>query len=169
MSLSMYQASVPPLIRTLTNLRGVLIKGLAFVEHWNIDEAVLIHARLYPNMFSMARQVQIATDNAKGCASRLAGLEPPGYEDNETTFIELIARIDKTIDYLQTISPEQIDGSEDRPITLKLRHNTYHFKGMPYLIDYVLPTVYFHVVTAYAILRHNGVEVGKQDYLGAID
>ena len=169
MSISMYHASVPPLIRTLTNLRGVLGKGLAFVEHWNIDEAVLIHARLYPNMFSLTRQVQIATDNAKGCVSRLAGLQPPSYEDKETTFIELIARIDRTIDYLKTFSPEQIDGTEDRDITLKLRHDTYEFKGMSYLIDYVLPTVYFHVVTAYAILRHNGVEVGKRDYLGSID
>lgn len=166
MPISMYLASVPPILRALTNLRAVLEKAAAHAEAKKIDPAVLVNARLYPDMLPLSRQVRIATDNAKGAASRLAGLEPPKYEDNESTFPELVARIDKTIALLETFKPEQIDGSEDKTISLPLHDRTLTFKGMPYLLDYVLPNIYFHVTTAYAILRHNGVEIGKQDFLG---
>jgi uncharacterized protein len=166
MTISMYRASIPPIVRSLTNLRAVLEKGAAHAEAKKIDPSVLLAARLYPDMFALSRQVQIATDNAKGVASRLAGLEPPKYEDNESTFAELIARIDKTVAYLETFKPEQIDGSEDATITLPLRSTTLSFLGMPYLVEFVLPNFYFHVTVAYAILRHCGVEIGKQDYLG---
>jgi uncharacterized protein len=166
MSISMYLASVPPLLRALTNLRAILEKAAAHTAARKIDPSVLINARLYPDMFPLSRQVQIATDNAKGVTSRLAGKEPPRFEDNESAFPELIARIDKTIAFLETFKPQQIDGSEDKTITLTMHEKTITFKGMPYLIDHVLPNFYFHVVTAYAILRHNGVEIGKQDYLG---
>jgi hypothetical protein len=168
MSISMYLASVPPIIRTLTNLKAVLEKAAAHVETKKIAPSVLINARLYPDMFPLSRQVQIATDNAKGAVSRLAGLEPPKYEDNESTFAELTARINKTIALLETFKPGQIDGSEDKTITLPTHDKILTFKGQSYLLDFVLPNIYFHVTTAYAILRHNGVEIGKQDFLGKI-
>lgn len=167
MSISMYLVSVPPIIRTLTNLRAILEKAATYAEEKKIDPSVLFNARLYPDMFPLCRQVQIATDNAKGSVSRLAGVEPPKYEDNETTFAELMTRIDKTIALLETFKPDQIDGSEDKTITLKIPSRTLTFKGMPYLLDFVLPTIYFHVTIAYAILRHNGLEVGKMDYIGS--
>jgi hypothetical protein len=162
----MYQACVPPLLRTLGNLAGILEKAAAHAEARKIDPAVLIGGRLYPDMFPLARQVQIATDNAKGCAARLAGLDPPRFDDTETTFPELIARVRKTADFLATFKPEQIDGSEARTITLVMRHGTLTFPGQTYLLTYALPNFYFHATTAYAILRHNGVELGKQDFLG---
>src|SRR5665647_1571333 len=168
MSISMYLASLPPIIRTLTNLRAILEKAAAYADAKKIDPSVLVSARLYPDMLSLSRQVQIATDNAKGAASRLAGVEPPKYEDNESTFPELVARINKTIAFLDTFKPEQIDSSEGKTITLPMHDRTITFKGMPYLLDNVLPNFYFHVVTAYAILRHNGVEIGKKDFLGKI-
>ena len=166
MKISMYQASVPSFVLILNNLSAILEKAAAHAEVKKIDPAVLLNSRLYPDMFPLVRQVQIATDNAKGCSARLAGLEPPKYEDNEATFSELIARIRKTTEYLGTFKPEQIDGSEDRTIILKFRDGSRTFVGMPYLLNYVLPNVYFHVATAYGILRHCGVEIGKQDYLG---
>jgi hypothetical protein len=162
----MYQASVPTFILMLNNLSAILDKAAAHAAVKKIDPAVLINSRLYPDMFPLSRQVQIATDNAKGSVARLAGLEPPKYEDNEATFSELIARIRKTTDYLATFKPEQIDGSEDKTITLKFRDSSRTFVGMPYLLNYVLPNIYFHIATAYGILRHNGVEIGKQDFLG---
>lgn len=166
MTISMYQACVPPLTRVLTNLTGILEKAAAHCEAKKIDPAVLIGSRLYPDMFPFARQVQIATDNAKGSAARLAGMDPPRYEDTETIFPELIARVRKTADFLATFKPEQIDGSEERTITLNMRHGTLTFPGQTYLLNYALPNFYFHTTTAYAILRHNGIEVGKQDFLG---
>jgi hypothetical protein len=169
MTISMYQASVPAMIKTLSNLRNFLEKALTHAEAKKIDPSVLVNARLYPDMFPLSRQVQIATDMAKGAASRLAGQEVPSYEDNEATFPELIARLDKTIALLVTFKPGDIDGSEDRTITLPMRDRTLTFKGLPYLIDYVLPNVYFHTTTAFAILRHNGVEIGKKDFLGKVD
>ena len=168
MSNFMYAATVPPIIRSLTNLRSILEKAEAYAETKKIDPSVLLNARLYPDMFPLSRQVQIATDVGKGAVSRLAGLEPPKYEDNEMTFPELLARLDKTISLLESIRPEQIDGSQDRIITLPMHDRTITFKGLPYLLDFVLPNVYFHVTTAYAILRHNGVEIGKKDFLGNI-
>lgn len=166
MTISMYQACIPPLVRMLNNLAGILEKAAAHAEAKKIDPAVLFGSRLYPDMFPLSRQVQIAADNAKGCAARLAGMDPPRYDDTETTFPELVARLRKTADFLGTFTPAQIDGSEARAITLKMRHGTLNFHGMEYLLNYALPNVYFHTVTAYAILRHNGVDIGKQDYLG---
>jgi hypothetical protein len=164
----MYAATVPPIIRSLANLRSILEKAEAYAETKKIDPFVLLNARLYPDMFPLSRQVQIATDVGKGAVSRLAGLEPPKYEDNEMTFPELLARLDKTIALLESFKPEQIDGSEDKTIILPMHDRTVTFKGLPYLLDFVLPNVYFHVTTAYAILRHNGVEIGKKDFLGNI-
>ena len=166
--ISMYQASIPTLIHTLSNLVSILQKGAAHAENKKFDPTVLINSRLYPDMLPFSRQIQIATDNAKGCAARLAGLEPPKYEDTEASFPELIARVQKTIDYLKTFKPEQIDGSEDKTISLPLRNNVMTFQGMPYLLNFVLPNVYFHITTAYDILRHNGVELGKQDFIGKV-
>lgn len=168
MTISMFQASVPPINRSLSNLREILQKAAAHAEAKKIDPSVLVNARLYPDMFPLSRQVQIATDTAKGGVSRLAGREIPKYEDNEATFPELIARLDKTITLLESFKPEEIDGTEDKTIELPMHDRTLTFKGLPYLIDYVLPNVYFHVTTAYAILRHNGVEIGKKDFLGKI-
>lgn len=168
MKISMYQASVPAFMRALNNLAAVLAKGAAHAEARKIDPAVLVNSRLFPDMFALARQVQIVTDNAKGGASRLAGLQPPKYEDNEASFPELMARLDKTLAYLKTFTPEQIDGSEENTITLKLGKETMTFQGMPYLLNLVLPNIYFHSVTAYNILRHSGVDIGKNDYLGKL-
>jgi len=168
MSNFMYAASVPPIIRSLINLRSILEKAVTYAEAKKIDQSILINARLYPDMLPLSRQVQIATDVAKGAVSRLAGLEPPKYEDNESTFPELLARLDKTIALLESFKPEQMDGSEDKTIILPMHERTVTFKGLPYLLDFVLPNVYFHVTTAYAILRHNGVEIGKKDFLGDI-
>lgn len=166
MTISMYQASVPVFIRTLNNLVGILEKGAKYAEEKKIDPSVLVNSRLSPDMFPLFKQVQIASDIAKRGAAELAGVEAPKFEDNETTFPELIDRIQKTISYLDTFKSEQIDGSEERTITLQMRDNTLSFQGMPFLLYFVLPNVYFHVTTAYDILRHCGVEVGKQDFLG---
>ncbi|MEJ1959123.1 MAG: DUF1993 domain-containing protein [Nitrosomonadales bacterium] len=168
MPISMYLSSVPPLRRSLANLKAILEKAAAHAEAKHISPEVLLNARLYPDMLPFSRQVQIATDNAKGGVSRLAGIDPPKYEDNELTFPELVARLDKTIAFLETFKPEQIDGAEEKTINLSMRDRTLTFKGLSYLVDYVLPNVYFHVTTAYAILRHNGVEIGKQDFLGKV-
>lgn len=168
MSLSMYEIAVPPMIRSLTNLRSILEKAATYAETKKIAPSVLVNARLYPDMFPLVRQVQIATDVAKGAVSRLAGVEPPKYEDVETTFEELFARVDKTVALLESTDPKQLEGSEENTILLPMHDKTVTFKGLPYLVDFVLPNVYFHVTTVYAILRHNGVEIGKKDFLGNI-
>jgi len=162
----MYQASVPRLANILKNLSAILDKAQAHAEAKKIDPLVLSNARLYPDMLPMKRQVYIACDTAKNSVARLAGVEPPKHEDVEETFAELKARIAKTLDFIQTFKPGQIDGSEDKVIHLKLGQREVDFKGMQYLLGHALPNFYFHVVTAYDILRHNGVEVGKRDYLG---
>lgn len=162
----MYQASIPVFIRTLGNLSGILAKGAAHAEAKKIDPLVLVNGRLFPDMFPLSRQVQIASDTAKGAAARLAGMEPPSYEDNEKTFPELIARLDKTVEFLRTFKPEQIDGSEARTINIKVAGQPMTLQGMTFLLQRALPNLFFHTTTAYAILRHNGVEVGKKDYLG---
>jgi len=168
MNLSMYQASVPVLVRTLHNLDAILDKAAAHAAGRKIDPTVLINSRLYPDMLAFGRQVQIATDHAKGCAARLAGLEPPKYEDKEASFAELSVRIQKTIAYLESISPQQIDGSEERKITVPRHDTSISFQGMAYLLNFALPNFFFHVTTAYAILRHCGVEIGKQDFIGKV-
>jgi len=162
----MYQASVPVYTQMLRNLSAILNKAGAYAEAKKIDPAVLIGSRLYPDMFPLGRQIQIAGDGAKGSAARLAGIEAPKYEDDEKTFPELCERLQKTIDYLQTFTPEQIDGSENRTITLTRGSQSTTFLGLPYLLHHALPNFYFHVTTAYNILRHNGLEIGKRDFLG---
>ncbi|MDD5463149.1 MAG: DUF1993 domain-containing protein [Methylococcales bacterium] len=166
MSLTMYQASIPVFIRMLGNLSAILEKAAAHAETRKIDPSIFINARVAPDMYPLSRQIQIATDMAKGCAARLAGIEIPGYADTESTFPELQARIAKTVDFLQSVRAEQINGSEERTVTLKMHGKEINFLGQPYLLDYVLPNFYFHITTAYAILRHNGVEIGKMDFIG---
>lgn len=166
MSLSMYKASVPVFIRGLGALSAILDKAAAHAEAKKIDPAVFINARLAPDMFPLARQVQAASDAAKACVARLAGIAVPSYADTETTFPELQARIAKTVAFLQSADAEQIDGSEERTFTLKLRSSEATFRGQPYLLTIALPNFFFHVTTAYDILRHNGLEIGKLDYLG---
>jgi len=166
MSLSMYQSSVPIFLPLLMNLKTLLEKAAAHCETKKIDPSVLPATRLFPDMFPLSKQVQIATDHAKGCPARLAGLEPPPFEDNEKTLAELIARVQKTIDYVNTLKPAQIDGSEERNIELKIGSHELKFIGHAYLLKFALPNFYFHVTTAYNILRHNGVDVGKSDFLG---
>jgi len=166
MLISMYQAAVPPLMRSLDNLAAILEKGAAHADAKKIDPAVLINSRLYPDMFPLGRQIQIASDVARRGVARLAGSEAPKFEDNETTFPELIDRLQKTIAYLKTLTPEQIDGSEEKSIALPVGDNTMMFEGLPYLLYFIFPNVYFHATTAYNILRHSGVELGKLDFLG---
>ena len=167
MTISMYQASVPVIQKSLTALKGVLAKGSAHAETKKIDESVFLASRLYPDMFPLTRQVQIAADFGKGPVARLAGVELPKYEDIETTFAELTARIDKTLAFVGSFQPAQIDGQEDRDINLTIAGNPVTFKGQPYLLHFALPNFYFHMSMAYAILRHNGVDVGKRDFVGS--
>jgi hypothetical protein len=166
MAISMYQASVPVFQKMLQNLDGIFDKAAASAEARKIEPQVLLTARLAPDMYHFTRQVQIATDHAKGGPARLAGLEPPKFEDNETSFPELKARIARVQDYLKTLKASQIDGSEERKIMLKFGPREFEFVGLPYLTMFVLPNFYFHYMAAYAILRHNGVDVGKRDFMG---
>lgn len=166
MNISMHQASAPRFANILGNLSAILDKAQAHADARKIDPAVLLGCRLFPDMFPLTRQVQIATDTAKGAVARLAGVEIPKYEDTEQTFAELKARIAKTIDYVRSFKPAQIDGSEGREIVLKLGGREVKFTGMQYLLGHATPNFYFHVTTAYDILRHNGVEIGKRDYIG---
>lgn len=166
MTISMYQACVPPFLQTLQGLSNVLDKAEAFCAAKKIEPAVLVNSRLAPNMFALARQVQIACDFAKGASARLAGIDVPAFDDNETTIDELKARITKTIAFVKTIDAAKIDGSEERDITLKIAGNAVTFKGQFYLVNFAIPNYYFHLTTAYAILRHNGVDLGKGDFLG---
>lgn len=169
MTISMYQASVPPLSRTLTNLASILEKGATHVDSQGIDPTVLINFRLFPDMFPLTKQVQIASDVARKGVARLAGTEAPAIEDNESSFPELISRAQETVRYLSTFTPDQIDGTEEKIIALPVRDEVYKFPGLPYLMGFVNPNVYFHVTTAYNILRHCGVAVGKLDYLGKVE
>lgn len=168
MSISMFDASVPGFLRILRALDGILVKAESHAAAKKIDPAVLLALRLYPDMFALTRQVQIATDHAKGAVARLAGLEVPKYEDTEQSFDELHARIAKTIAFIESVSAAQIDGSEERDILIKAGPRELSFKGQIYLTGFALPNFHFHVVTAYNILRHNGVEIGKPDFLGTI-
>jgi uncharacterized protein len=166
MTISMYQASVPAFIRSLKTLAAILDKAAAHAQTRKIDETVLLGSRLFPDMLPLTRQVQLVSDTAKSGAGRLAGAEFPSYEDKEATFQELQQRIRNTVSYLETLTPAQIDGSEDRTISWQTRSSTRTMQGLPYLMEHVLPNVHFHATTAYAILRHNGVEIGKKDFLG---
>jgi hypothetical protein len=168
MQITMYRATVPVFARALRNLIAVLQKGEASATARKIDPAVMLGYRLAPDMFPLTRQVQIATDMAKGCVSRLAGVEIPAYEDKEATFGELIARLEKCIAYLESFKPGQIDGTEDKTITLKRPTGDVSYPGLQYALEYVTPNVYFHCTSAYAILRHCGVDVGKKDFIGPL-
>lgn len=166
MTLSMHDASAPRFARILRNLDAILAKAQAHAAAKKIDPAVLLGARLFPDMLPMIKQVQIATDHAKGAVARLAGAEVPRYEDTEQDFDELRARIAKTIDFVESFTAAQFDGAEQRPIALRVGGKDWSFSGQDYLLGFALPNFYFHLVTAYNILRHNGVEIGKADYLG---
>lgn len=168
MTVSMYACSVPVLQKGLGNLKTLLQKGEAYAVAKKVDAPVLLNARLALDMFTLTRQVQIATDTAKGACARLSGQEIPKYEDNEAGFADLYARINKTIAFISGIKAADIDGQEDRDIAIAPGGKELKFKGQPYLLLWVLPNFYFHVMAAYAILRHNGVDVGKMDYLGTI-
>ena len=166
MAISMYQVSVPVFVRHLNGLAGSLKKAQALYAEKKHDESSLLSYRLYPDMFSFARQVQAASDHAKNCAALLAGLEAPKYEDNEKSLTELIARVEKTIEYLNTIKPQQVDGSEEKSVTIKMRDRETKYTGLELLMNRSMPNFYFHTTTAYDIIRHNGVEVGKRDFMG---
>ena len=162
----MYQASVPRFVNILKNLTGILDKAQAHVDAKKIDVSVLTNYRLFPDMLPMTTQVLIACDAAKGVVARLAGIEIPVYEDNDKTLSDLKARIAKTIAFIESVTPAQIDGTEDKDIVTKRGDKETHYKGMQFLLGHALPNFYFHVTTTYNILRHNGIEIGKRDFLG---
>lgn len=164
----MYSMSVPVFAKTLGNLSAILDKAAAHAEAKKIDPSVLLASRLYPDMFPLTKQVQVACDFAKGTVARLAGEEPPKYDDNETTIEALKARIARTVDYVQGFQAARFAGAEERDVQMKIRDQTLSFKGLPYLAHMALPNFFFHATTAYDILRHNGVELGKRDFIGAI-
>ena len=166
MNISMYQASAPRFASMLRNLSALLDKGQAYCDARKIEPAAISGARLYPDMYPLTRQVQIACDTAKGAVARLAAVEIPKHEDTEQTFAELKGRIAKTVDFIESVKAEKIDGAEDREIVLKMRSGDRKFSGLQYLLGFAYPNFYFHVTTAYNILRHNGVEIGKTDFIG---
>jgi hypothetical protein len=168
MTISMYQASAPRFIHVLKNLSAILDKTQAHIDAKKLDATAFTLFRLFPDMLNLTRQIQIATDTAKGLVGRLAGVEIPVYEDNEQSIADLQLRIAKTITFIEGIKPEQIDGTEDKDIITKRGDKETHYKGLQFLLAHAIPNVYFHVTTAYNILRHNGVEIGKRDYLGSI-
>jgi hypothetical protein len=164
----MYAASVPVFKQMLNSLSDVLAKAEAHATEKKIDANALLQARLFPDMFALTRQVLIAADFAKGACARLAGVEVPKYDDTEQTFADLQARIAKTLAFIDTLDAAQIDGSEERDISTSAGPNSKNFKGLTYLLHYALPQFFFHVTTTYALLRHNGVEIGKRDFMGKV-
>jgi hypothetical protein len=166
MPLSLYDAAFPPVIRMLNSLSAILDKAAMHCAERKIDPAVILGYRLAPDMFPLSRQIQTTTDQAKGMAARLAGLDVPSFPDTETTIEELKTRIAKIIDFVQSVTPAQVEGAEDREIVLKLR-TEMRFSGRDYVFGFVMPNLYFHATTAYDILRHCGVDLGKRDFLGA--
>ncbi len=167
MALSMYQVSIPVYVARLNGLAGCLKKAAALYGEKKLDETSLLSYRLFPDMFHFAKQVQAATDHARNGAARLAGREPPQYDANEKSLAELIARVEKTLEFIKSIKPEQVNGSEEKTISFKIRDRELSFKGLEFLLNQSMPNFYFHTTTAYNILRHNGVEIGKRDFLGA--
>ncbi len=162
----MYRSSVPTFTRVLGNLAAILEKAAAHAEARKIDPAALLGARLFPDMFPLTRQVQLAADTVNTGAARLAGTEAPAHDNDESSFADLVGRLRKTITQLEALKPEQLDGTEDKTVSWQTRSSTKSMQGLPYLMNHVLPNLYFHTTTAYNILRHNGVELGKMDYLG---
>lgn len=165
-AISMYQASIPRFVTILGNLMNILDKAQAHVDAKKIDPEVLTRYRLFPDMLPMSMQVQIACDAAKTVVARLSGMEVPAYAGSDKTLADLKARVADTIAFIQTVTPAQIDGTEDKAITTKRGDKETHYKGLQFLLSHAVPNFYFHVTTAYNILRHNGVEIGKRDYLG---
>jgi hypothetical protein len=168
MATSLYDFSIPPLTRGLTNMLAILDKAAAYEAAKKLDPAALPQTRLYPDMHPLSRQVQIACDTAKGAAGRLAGVDVPKHEDTETTLPELKARIAKTLDFLKTITADKVSGDESRTIEIKFPKGSWKFTALSYVNDFVLPNFYFHDSMFYALLRKSGVEIGKGDFLGAI-
>jgi hypothetical protein len=166
MGISVYQATVPAVLQMFGSLSAILTKAAAHAEAKKIDQSVFINARLAPDMHPLVRQVQIASDNAKGLCARLANVAIPSFPDTETTFADLQQRIAKTVEFIKTLKPEQFEGAEKREITLKLGPQEVKWSGQVYLLNFGLPNFLFHVTTAYDILRHNGVELGKRDFMG---
>jgi len=164
----MYQICVPPTVRALTNLADVLAKGERHCAHNKIDPAVMLQSRLFPDMLPLVRQVQIAGDMARRLGGRMAGQEVPSIADTETTFAELDQRLKVSIAYLQSLEARAFEGSETRNIVIQNRQGDMHLSGLAYVQGFALPNIYFHVATAYNILRHNGVVIGKADFLGAL-
>lgn len=166
MTLSLYQASVPVFSRMFGNLSAILDKAEAHAQAKGIEPSVLLNARLAADMHPLTRQVQIASDLIKGCAARLAGVEPPSFADTESSFAELRARIAKTLDFIGSVDPKLVDAGGAREIVLKFPNSEFKFDGVSYLLYFVQPNFYFHITTAYAILRHHGLDIGKMDYMG---
>ena len=166
MALSMSQISVPVFVRRLKGLASCLKKAQELYAAKGYDEASLLAYRFYPDMFTFARQVQVATDHAKSCTAMLAGVENPKYEDNEKSLAELAARVEKTVAWIESVKPAQLDGSETKDVTVKTRDRELNMKGVDLLLHRSMPNFYFHVTTAYNIMRHNGVEIGKRDFMG---
>jgi hypothetical protein len=166
MAISMYQASVPQLKKMLVNLTTILTKAEEHAVAKGVDSKVLVEARLFPDMFPLAKQVQIACDQVKFGLARLASVEAPKFDDTESTLAQLKERIAKTIAFMDSIQPEQIDGTEAKEIKFSIKEWSFEFVGEQYVLTWIIPNFYFHVTTAYNILRHNGVELGKADYLG---
>ncbi|MCX7069972.1 MAG: DUF1993 domain-containing protein [Gammaproteobacteria bacterium] len=157
---------VPIITRVLTNLRAITEKGAAHAKAKKIDPASLINFRLYPDMLPFSSQIQIASDASKGCLARLAGIDAPRFEDTEKTFVELSARIDKTLAFVSSVTLDQLQGAEQRAIVIKTPSTELNFTGLTYVQGFVIPNLLFHATTAYNTLRHNGVEIGKMDFLG---
>src|SRR5215469_6980168 len=168
MSISLYDVSIPVLTLTLTNLSAILDKAASHADTKKVDPKAIPQARLIVDMLPLSAQIQIACDTAKGCAARLGGVEVPKHEDTEATLPELKARVTKTLDFIKTIKPEQVQGAETREIVLQFPQTTLKFTGINYLTNFVLPNFFFHVTMAYALLRKNGVDLGKRDFLGPI-
>ena len=167
MATSMYQVSLPVFIKHLNGLAGCMKKAQALYAEKKYDEATLLSYRFYPDMFSFTRQIQAMTDHARNCTALLAGVEAPKYEDNEKSLADLVARVEKTVAFLNTVKPGQVDGTEEKPVTVKMRDRELNLKGQELLLNRSLPNFYFHATTAYDIMRHNGVELGKRDFMGA--
>ena len=169
MTISMYQASAPVFVKMLGNLKAILQKAAAHAQERKIDESAFLAARLFPDMLPFTSQVHIATDFARGTCARLAGAEPPAIDNTEKSLADLIGRVDRSIDYVKSLKPEQIDGSEGREITRKVRGKDVTFTGQNYLLFFALPNFYFHMTMTYALLREGGVDVGKMDFIGGND
>lgn len=167
MKISMYAMSHDVFKKALTQLLHIMEKGVASAEARKFDTGVLVGARLAPDMLPFSKQIQLTSDFAKNSMARLAGIDPPKFEDNETTMAELVARVRKTLEYIDTVPESALEGSESRDIRIPLRDRTVEFKGLPFLQYWAIPNFFFHYVTAYDVLRHNGVDVGKRDFLGS--